>query len=97
MLPLLPFKRRPAQTMALRDLRRAPLRYLTSRTQLLVQLASLVSTTPNRNRAKNSSHEIIEARAQGWAWIGVLRNAAVGSQFPPPASRRDRVRAGLWL
>jgi hypothetical protein len=46
--------------MALRDLRRAPLRYLTSRTRLIVQLTSLVSTAPSRNRTKYSWSELID-------------------------------------
>jgi len=46
--------------MAWSDFQRGPLRYLTSRTRLVLQLAGLVSSAPRRNRAKYSWPELID-------------------------------------
>ena len=46
--------------MAWSDLKRAPWRYLTSRTRLVGQLATLMSTAPSRNRTRYSWAELID-------------------------------------
>jgi predicted O-methyltransferase YrrM len=48
------------KTMAWGDFRQAPLRYLASRTRLVIQLAWLVSTAPSRDRTKYSWPELID-------------------------------------